>query len=146
MIRNDREYQDALPRIKDDQEFLAAQRHALEELALGPDEIERAMEPAMSFHAQLVEEVGWYERVCRRDFETIHSLTAIGRLLIAARITNGLTQQELAERLGVSPAQVSRDERNEYRGITVDRAQLILDSLGEKLSARLDEKPFALAG
>jgi len=52
----------------------------------------------------------------------------------------------LAERLGVSAAQVSRDERNEYHGITVERAQLILDRLGEKLTTRLDEKPLALAG
>ena len=146
MIRNDREYQEAQRRLKVDQDFIAAQRRALEDLALSADETERAMQPALSFHAQLVEEVEWYERVRRRDFETVHSLKAIGRLLIAARIANGLTQQELAERLGVSQAQVSRDERNEYHGITVERAQLILDRLGEKLTARLDEKPLALAG
>lgn len=146
MIRNDREYQEAQRRLKDDQDFIAAQRRALEDLALTAEGIERAMQPALSFHAQLVEEVEWYERVCRRDFETIHSLNAIGRLLIAARIANGLTQQGLAERLGVSAAQVSRDERNDYHGITVERAQLILDRLGEKLTMRLDEKPLALAG
>jgi len=67
-----------------------------------------------------------------------------GRLLIAARIANGLTQQELAERVGVSAAQVSRDERNEYHGIMVERAQLILDCLGERLTTRLDEKALAL--
>lgn len=143
MIRNDREYQEALRRLKTDQGFIVEQRRALEAVDLRPDEIERAMGPALSFHAQLVEEVAWYERVRRRDIEAIHSLTAIGRLLIAARIANGLTQQELAERLGVSPAQVSRDERNEYHGITVERAQLILDRLGESLTTRLDEKPLA---
>lgn len=146
MIRNEREYQEALRRVKDDQDFIAEQRRTLEGLALSPDEVERAMGPALSFHAQLVEEVEWYERVRRRDLETIHSLTAIGRLLIAARIANGLTQQELAERLDVSAAQVSRDERNEYHGITVERAQLILDRLGERLMARLEEKPLVLVG
>jgi len=146
MIRNDREYQEAQRRLKDDQNFIAAPRRALDDLALSAEEIERAMQPALSFHAQLVAEVEWYERVRRRGFETIHSLKAAGRLLIAARIANGLTQQELAERLGVSQAQMSRDERNEYHGITVERAQLILDRLGEKLTARLDEKPLALAG
>jgi len=63
---------------------------------------------------------------------------------MATRIANGLTQQELAERLGVSAAQVSCDERNEYHGITAERAQLILERLGESLTARLDEKPLAL--
>lgn len=143
MIRNDREYHEALHRVKDDQRFIAEQRATLEGMGLAPDEIERGMGPALSFHAGLIEEVAWYERVCRRDFETIHSLTAIGRLLIAARIANGLTQQELADRLGVSAAQVSRDERNEYHGITVDRAQVILDRLGETLTAHLVEKPLA---
>lgn len=146
MIRNEREYQETLRRVKDDQDFIAEQRRALEGLALSPDEVERAMGPALSFHAQLVEEMEWYERVRRRDLETIHSLTAIGRLLIAARIANSLTQQELAGRLGVSAAQVSRDERNEYHGITVERAQLILDRLGERLTARLEEKPLILVG
>ena len=146
MIRNEREYQEALRRLKEDEAFLAQQRQALRDLQLRPDEVERAMEPAHSFHAQLVEEVEWYERVRRRDFETIHAISAIGRLLIAARIANGLTQQELADRLEVSATQVSRDERNEYHGITIERAQLILDRLGERVSARLDEKPLALAG
>src|SRR2546421_13058436 len=38
---------------------------------------------------------------------------SIGQLLIAARIANGMSQRELADRLGVSETQVSRDERNE---------------------------------
>lgn len=146
MIRNERDYQEAVRRLKDDESFLAEQRRTLDGLDLTADEVERAMAPALSFHAQLMEEVAWYERVRRRDFETIHSLTAVGRLLIAARIANGLSQQDLAARLGVSAAQVSRDERNEYHGITVERAQLILDRLGETVTARLNEKPLALVG
>jgi len=143
MIRDEQDYQEALRRVKDDQRFIAKQRAALAGMGLAPDEVERGMGPVLSFHAGLIEEVTWYERACRRDVETIHSLTAIGRLLIAARIANGLTQQELADRLGVSAAQVSRDERNEYHGITVARAQMILDRLGETLTARLVDKPLA---
>jgi len=43
------------------------------------------------------------------------------------------TQRELAEELGVHETQVSRDERNEYHGITVQRAATILDALGARL-------------
>ncbi|MCM3715608.1 helix-turn-helix transcriptional regulator [Alkalihalobacillus oceani] len=32
-----------------------------------------------------------------------------------------MSQQDLAERLGVSPSQVSRDERNEYYGARLER-------------------------
>jgi len=34
---------------------------------------------------------------------------------------------------------VSRDERNEYHGITVDRANRILDALDVKLVTRVEE-------
>ena len=68
---------------------------------------------------------------------------SIGQLLIAARIANGMSQRELADRLGVSETQVSRDERNEYHGITVERAQRILDCLNETVTVRLEAKPEA---
>jgi len=130
MIRNEQEYRAALQRIEADRAFAAQQRAALEELGLSAEEVERGMQPTVSFHAQLVEEVAWYERVKSGDVETIRRLTAIGRLLIALRIAMGFTQQELAERLGIDQSQVSRDERNEYHGITFERAQRILDALG----------------
>jgi transcriptional regulator with XRE-family HTH domain len=41
----------------------------------------------------------------------------------------GLTQRQLAERLGVNEAQISKDESNEYHGISVERAQRIIDAL-----------------
>ena len=55
-----------------------------------------------------------------------------------------MSQRELAERLGVSEAQISRDERNKYHGITVDRAQRVLDAMGETLTSHVENKPLAL--
>ena len=52
-----------------------------------------------------------YENVRRRTFPIIRRLTQLGQLLIALRIAGGLTQRELAERLGVSESVVSRDGR-----------------------------------
>jgi ribosome-binding protein aMBF1 (putative translation factor) len=97
------------------------------------------MQPLRSFQAQWTEEVEWAERVRRREFPAITRLTQIGRLLIALRIAQGLTQRELAQRLGVSVSLVSRDERNEYHGVTVERAQRILDALNETLTAHVEE-------
>jgi hypothetical protein len=39
----------------------------------------------------------------------------------------------------VSESLVSRDERNEYHGITVERAQRILDALNETVTAQVEE-------
>jgi DNA-directed RNA polymerase specialized sigma subunit len=145
VIRSEKEYREAVERLKQDEEVLALQKEKLEGLGLSQEEVRRALEPMLSFRAQLEEEVEWYERVRRRDFGIIRDLSAVGTLLIALRLANGLSQRELADKLGVSEAQVSRDERNEYHGITVDRAQKVLDAMNETLTSRVEDKPLALA-
>ena len=99
-------------------------------MGLGREEIKRAMDPMMSFHEQLKEEVESYERLRRGEFEELRNFHGAGRLLVALRIAQGISQRELADRLGVHESQVSRDERNEYHGVTVERAQRVLDALG----------------
>lgn len=139
MIRNEAEYQEALRRLEQDRHVAARQRDALVKAGLTEEEVERGMEPLLSFHAQLAEEVEWYENVRRRNFPVIRRLTDIGRLLIALRIANGISQRELADRLGVSESVVSRDERNEYHGVTVERAQRILDALHQGIVVQVDD-------
>lgn len=130
MIRSEHEYREMLERLERDRDFLRAQRERLESMGLSAEEVARAMEPALSFHEQLKEEVDYYERIRRGDFQALVNLNGLGRMLIGMRIAQGLSQRELAARLGVSEAQISRDERNEYHGITLERAQRILDALG----------------
>jgi DNA-directed RNA polymerase specialized sigma subunit len=145
VIRSEKEYREAVERLRQDEEVLALQKEKLEGLGLSKEEVRRALEPMLSFRAQLEEEVEWFERVRRRDFGIIRDLSEVGTLLIALRIANGLSQRELAEKLGVSEAQVSRDERNEYHAITVDRAQRVLDAMNETLTSGVEDKPLALA-
>ena len=135
MIRTDAEYRRALKKIEEDARYLEEQRAQLEEMDLTGEEVEYALQPARSFTAQLKEEVQAYEQMRRGDLGSLHDLTHIGRWLVGARIAQGLTQQELAERLGVSAAQVSRDERGDYHGITTERAQRILEALGVRFRA-----------
>ena len=137
MIRNEKEYKEAVRRLKQDKEVIQKQKESLESVPLKPEEIKRALDPMLSFHQQLVEEVGWYERVKRKDLDTISSLDEIGRLLIALRIASALTQKDLAKCLGVTEAQVSRDERNEYHGISLERAQKIIRTFGAHVEARI---------
>ena len=59
------------------------------------------------------------------------------------RIAQGISQRELAKRLGVHESQVSRDERNEYFGITLERAIKVLDALNVKLHTKVEVTPSA---
>ena len=60
-------------------------------------------------------------------------------MLVALRIARGLTQRELSGRLGVHESQVSRDERNEYHGVTVDRASRVLDAMDVQLKSFFEQ-------
>ncbi len=133
MIRNETEYQEAVTRLKQEKARLAGYKKNLATEGLSAAELKRALDPLHSFHLQLEEEVHGYERLKRGDFDEFVNFKGLGQVLIGLRIARGLTQRELAERLGVHETQVSRDERNEYHGIKVDRAGKILVSLGVEL-------------
>jgi DNA-binding XRE family transcriptional regulator len=51
--------------------------------------------------------------------------------LVEARMSAGLTQQELAGRLGVSQAQVARIEKRGYDACTLNTLRRYVDALGE---------------
>ncbi|MCD6498227.1 MAG: helix-turn-helix transcriptional regulator [Deltaproteobacteria bacterium] len=139
MIRNESEYQEAVRRLREEQERLAEHRKRLAEMGLAADELKRALDPLRSFHEQLSEEVASYERLKRGELSELLNLHGLGSTFVALRIALGLTQRELAERLGVHESQVSRDERNEYHAITVARASRILDALGVEMRSEFEQ-------
>jgi DNA-directed RNA polymerase specialized sigma subunit len=130
MIRTETEYQEARRRLKEGDRHMKAQQAELEKLDLSKAEIRRGMAPLVTFHDQLQEEVQRYERLRRGDKKELANLQELGQILIGLRIVSGLTQRQLAERLGVHESQVSRDERNDYHGVTIDRANRIIEALG----------------
>lgn len=138
MIRNRSELEKAKARITAEKNRLEQMRKGLIAEGLKPKEVKRALDPMTSFHLQLVEEVKAFERLQRGEFDDFTNLQGIGRLLISLRIYRGLSQRDFAARIGVHESQVSRDERNEYHGITVGRVMMILDVLGAKVSSTVD--------
>jgi hypothetical protein len=82
-----------------------------------------------------------YERLKRGEFEELENLRGLGNLLISLRIAQGMSQRELARRLDLHELQVSRDGRNEYFGITLERAIKILDALNVRLHTKVEIKP-----
>jgi plasmid maintenance system antidote protein VapI len=133
MIRNETEYKEAAARLGDEQKRFSEHRDRLRRAGLTDEEIKRVMDPMESFHLQLQEEVESYEGLKRGEFDDLENLRGLGHLLISLRIAQGVSQRELAQRLGTHESQVSRDERNEYFGITLERAIRILDALNAQL-------------
>jgi len=138
MIRNEKEYQEAVARLESEATRLTEHEARLRDAGLGPEEIKRVMDPMLSFHLQLKEEIDSYERLKRGQFEEILNFRGIGHLLTSLRVAKGISQRELAQRLNVHESQVSRDERNEYHGITLERAGKILDALNVRLRTRVE--------
>jgi ribosome-binding protein aMBF1 (putative translation factor) len=142
MIRNETEYQEASARLTEERTRLAQHRGRLREAGLDDREIKRVIDPMESFHLQLQEEVESYERLKRGEFDELDNLRGLGHLLISTRIAQGMSQRELARRLDVHESQVSRDERNEYHGITLERAARILDALHVRLHSKVEIEPL----
>jgi transcriptional regulator with XRE-family HTH domain len=65
------------------------------------------------------------------------SLEELPNALIKARIAAGLTQRQLAEKLGMKEQQLQRYEANGYAGASLSRLQEILDALGVKIRKKL---------
>ena len=137
MIRTNNELHKAKLRLNAEKDRISAQRKSLKAEGLTPAQIKRAIDPFVSFHLQLAEEVQAYERLSRGEFAEMVNFQGLGRVLISLRVYRGLSQRDLAAKLNVHESQVSRDERNEYHGITVSRAAVILEAMGVSLSSEV---------
>ena len=138
MIRNDAEYKEAVARLAAEQERLAEHRTRLKVAGLSDEEIKRVTDPIEAFRLQFAEEVESYERLKRGEFDDLENFRGLGQLLVSLRIAQGISQRELAKRLGVHESQVSRDERNEYFGITLERTMKVVDALNVRLRTKVE--------
>ena len=141
MIRSEGEYQEALRRLSEEIGRLKEHEKHLRDSGLKGKELKRAMDPLRSFHEQLAEEIESYERLRRGDFGELRNFEGLGRALVGLRIARGMSQRELAERLDVHESQVSRDERNEYHGVTVERASRIFEALSAECVSEIHLDP-----
>lgn len=139
MIKTEKEYKNAQKKITEDIDFIAKQKDKLKELGLTEEQINIAMEPTYSFHEQLKDEVLYYEKIKRGEFSSLYNFYDMGRYLIGLRIYKGLTQKQLAKKLEVSEAQVSKDEKNEYHGVSIEKIQRILNAMEVCIEAKYKE-------
>lgn len=138
MIKTDTAHKKAVEKLKEDILFIQSEKRRFKEMDLNEEQIEKAVEPLITFHKQLEEEVIYYEKIKRGEFDPIINFSTIGKSLIAFRIFIGMSQQELADKLGVSESQVSRDEKNEYYGATKERIEQIMGAMGMRTVTRIE--------
>lgn len=142
MIKTQREYERAQRTLAQWRASGEKLRASIEATGLSPEHVETCMAPHLTMQDQMQGELDWYDNARKGAIRPLPTLARIGLSLIALRLANGLTQRQLAERLGVNEAQVSKDEKNEYHGISVDRAQRIIDAMGGSVTVALTaERP-----
>jgi ribosome-binding protein aMBF1 (putative translation factor) len=85
--------------------------------------------------ADLQRELTAYERLksSKHKVVALGSLEELPKALIQARIAGGLSQEELAVKLGLKPQQVQRYEATEYRSASLERVTTVARVLGIKL-------------
>ncbi len=131
MIKNERQY-----RITKAQ--AARFSDALEKLRQLPDSelhpvIAKAQEDAMrSQLGDLENELREYESLKSGDFpmESLKSVAEVPSVLIKARIASGLSQRDLAERVGLKEQQIQRYEATDYATANLSRIIEIVSALG----------------
>ena len=93
------------------------------------------MDALKSQLADLQRELTKYERLKsgKQKVVALGSLEELPKTLIQARIAGGLSQEELAAKLGLKPQQVQRYEATEYRSASLERVTEVARVLGVKL-------------
>ena len=83
---------------------------------------------------QLEDELREYDEIKSGEMTlpNIERLDQIAPFVAKMRIAKGVSQTELAHRLGVSKQVISRYEETEYQTVAVARLQEILDAIGIK--------------
>ncbi len=69
----------------------------------------------------------------KRQVLTLDSFDDLPRALVQGRIAAGLSQQELAARLGIKEQQVQRYEASDYQSASLARVAVVVRTLGLRI-------------
>jgi ribosome-binding protein aMBF1 (putative translation factor) len=137
MIANDLQYRVTQKAARDFEESLSRLDADAQDR---PEWIRRAMRAAMESQlADLRDELAEYDAL-RTGKVRVLEFDSLGQLpdaLIQGRIAAGLSQKELAARLGLREQQVQRYESRRYAGASLERIQAVADALGMQIQERV---------
>jgi HTH-type transcriptional regulator / antitoxin HipB len=146
MIQNERQYKITQTKLKE-----------LEQVSANIDRADPSLHPRqvlsqINNYEQLInslkQELAEYEELKSGQIKTLQlaSLSDLPIALIKARIAVGMTQKELAEKIGTQEQQIQRYEANHYSAISFDRLVKVAEALGISFNAsvKIDIEWFKL--
>lgn len=133
MIANERQYRITKAAAERFEEALAKGQEQRSDL---DPRLQQAMREGIESQLEeLREQLAEYDalRSGRVTVLELNSLKELPEALIRARIASGLSQKQLAERLGMKEQQLQRWESTRYAGISLDRIHAVAEALGVKI-------------
>jgi len=133
MLRTEKELEGAKKQLSKLNELYETQMTELQGKGLSKKQAEESLSSSFTYAKQCQEEIDLYERLKKGELPPEDHFSSLGRYFVAARIARKMTQRQLAERLNVKESAVSRDERNEYHGMSTDKMYKVAAVLGLKV-------------
>ena len=132
MIKNERQYRVTKTQAERFERTLAELRRGDREEGDVHTLIAKAREEAVvSQLADLKSELREYESLKARKFEMdeLQVVSDLPTMLIRARIARGLSQKDLAERIGLKEQQIQRYEATDYASASLSRIREVVSGL-----------------
>jgi HTH-type transcriptional regulator/antitoxin HigA len=132
VITNERQYRIAKSEARKFEKAIKAAREREPSADVDPRIHQAMIESLESELVVLREQLERYEalKAGKVTSRTADSLRELPIVLIEGRIAAGLTQRDLAKRLGVPEQQIQRYEATLYSGVSLQRLQEVADTLG----------------
>ncbi len=139
MIKNERQYKFTKKQVERFERTLAELRsRSPEDAGLHPL-VAKAQEDAVSGQVvDMKEELQMYESMKAGIFslEQLEVVSELSNMLIGARIAQGISQKELAERIGLKEQQIQRYEATDYASASLSRIREVVNGLSGNATAR----------
>lgn len=140
IITTDQEYEAALKSLNHAEDIIKQQEEDFRSAGFTEEEIKKQLNTSTYTRiAMLRDDVAYYQRLKSGDVPSYSPMTgefgrtSLGPYLLACRIASGLSQEELAVKLGVELAEVRRRECNEYHFLSVNELEKLIAAIGVKL-------------
>jgi ribosome-binding protein aMBF1 (putative translation factor) len=133
MIKNARQYQITKSQVAKLERALTQLTAETKSIGIVHPRLQQAQEDALrSQIADLREQLTEDEtlRARKRKVLALESFEEFPRALVKARIAAGISQKELAKRLGLKEQQIQRYEATEYASASLTRVAAVIQALG----------------